>query len=195
MTACVKCGRELPRNAVLCIACGFHLEKGITLTPAKIAPANPFADSEVQEESDEEVDDSSESGLSNESGKPDNPYAPIHEGQQEEFITLDEKSAVLARRIVESAIPIYLSVLMMLCFMLPVLPVLFPYYLMRSVQWWHYHRTYPQLRSPNSLSPYAEIEVEFFSAGMKHIVAATCGLLAVLRKRTVKCVLTGVLSS
>lgn len=38
---CPKCGGELPADAVLCVGCGYHLQRGETLEEAHAAPPPP----------------------------------------------------------------------------------------------------------------------------------------------------------
>lgn len=149
MKSCPNCEAEYPQaDAVLCIQCGFHIGLGRRLQTDVVGSRD----------------------LSN-------PFAPpelLHEPSTE---VLSPEDAERARRIATTAFPIYLTALLSLCICWPSVVALLPLFLYRFAQWHSMRARFQQLRIPNSLSPYAEIELMFQSAGVRYVFSITCGIL------------------
>lgn len=165
METCEHCGGELESKAVLCVRCGYHRKLQKVMPRATVETSNY-----TQENSLEQTRDESE-----------NPFAaPVQQEQSRIESELDDVSAAQARIVADGALPVFVSLLLTPCVCLPVMPFLLPLYCYRLLRWWQMRSRYPQLRQPNSLSPYAEIEISFGEAGVRYMVSVVCGFVSIL---------------
>lgn len=155
-------------EAVLCVHCGYHR------IHEKVLPRATVETSEYTQDQERHAQKSTPLDL-------DNPFAPsVEQSANAAEFELDDSSAATAKVIADGAPPIYVSLLFTPCFCFPVMALLLPLYALRLLRWWQMRRQFPQLRQPNSLSPYAEIELSFSEAGLRYLVGVTCGLLSVV---------------
>jgi hypothetical protein len=150
---CPACAASLSPEAVLCIACGYHLKLKTYLathvereTSAAIAPRaadlNPYAAP------------AADLGL---------PISGIPE------FDLTETAAKRAKAIADEAEMVKWVILVSgICF-LPWI-IAFPWYLIRLLSWYRLHNEYAELRYPNAFSPHGNLPVHF-QAGWKWLVA------------------------
>ena len=177
-TQCPACGAHLSEDAVLCVVCGFHLIEGRRLPPGALEDSTEFSSANSSQHSFNTRPD----GAPEENGEPASPYSPVaeHHLQSGEDTPLDTATAEKARRLADGALPIYISLLLMLCTCLPVLPFLTPLYAFRLWQWRAMYQSHSQLRQPNSLSSHVETELRFQAAGVRYLVSVICGIVAIL---------------
>ena len=147
ISLCPECGASLARNAILCVACGFHLQLRHRLR-TEIMPQTMVPESEAAE-----LDP--------------NPYAPPRALQtdfERPYLELTEADANWVRAIVSDAeyVP-WLVVASLCCCALP-MPLLLPYYGYRLANWSKLDAKYAELHSPNSFSPHGQLAVEFQDA-------------------------------
>ncbi|QEG39438.1 hypothetical protein [Roseimaritima ulvae] len=168
-THCPVCEAALAADAVLCIECGYHLERGQRVRAETSATRR------------REALDA-------------NPYAPIADVEpidDRKQYRLDDQSAQRAKAIADDAFAFSTTLLLVLLFMCPFWVLAVPYAAVRFAMWCHMRRRYPELRQPNSLSPYADIAVRFdearnrylFAIGFPALVAALVGLLVAANSR------------
>lgn len=176
-SVCPECGVALPVEAVLCIDCGFHRTRGERLVRAPLpeVPVKSSANaSSVPTEAQATFPDANDAER--------NPFAPVAPShmQLSGDEPLTEAVAEKANRIAEGAFPIYLSLACVLCLCFPILPALLPLFVFRLFQWHQLYQRYRQLREPNSLSQFAEVEVRFQDAWLKYAVSVGLGILQLI---------------
>lgn len=147
-------------DAVLCVACGYHLKLGHHLATAtgpepeqhQAADDNPYA---------------SPQGAQN--------YRPRQPNGKAVF-DLTEYGAKRAKAIVADA-DMWLAVWVLSCICGPVWLFLFPWYLYRLYSWYDLHTTFEELRFPNSLSPHGDLAVKFNSAYWRLMTGVVIGAI------------------
>lgn len=155
---CPECGVSLPPNAVLCIACGYHLKLGYHLATATgddvpRPPAlhmNPYAAPTV-------ID----------------PPASPNRSSNPDF-DLTEKGAARAKAIVNEAGSVRL-LCGLACICAPVWVLMLPWFSYRLYCWHDLNSTYAELRNPNSFSQHGELAADFVNAKSKIIVGMVVG--------------------
>lgn len=154
--ACPICNSSLADDAVLCIQCGYHLQRKQRVHTETSATRRGVA-----------IDA--------------NPYTPtmdtdaIDERRQ---LPLDDQSAQRASSIANDAFAYSTTVILVFLFMCPVWIIVLPYAMIRFGMWCHMRRQYYELRHPNSLSPYADIAIRFDEARNRYLFAIGLPLLA-----------------
>lgn len=142
---CPSCRETLADNAVLCIACGYHLGLGKRLA----TEVEPVA--EVRLES--------------------NPYvAPAMEaersrptGNSNAVLDLDDSAARHAKAIADdAAYAITAPLVGIIC--APIALIALPWFGYRLIMWHSLFNKYEELRHPNSFSPHAEVATRFRDA-------------------------------
>jgi hypothetical protein len=154
---CPSCSAALKKNAVLCVACGYHLKHAVQLSTSV-------------EKRSEEITCLSEP-LGPEAKIDSNPYAPPQtiDDQHGRFadgeptLKLNERALRLAERIVSDA-ETHLPIMVALMCLGPLALVLFPWYGYRLYQWYTLNNTFIELREPNSLSPHVDLALRFQKA-------------------------------
>lgn len=150
---CPECKAPLAENAVLCIACGFHLLRGGFLSTAvERSPFSPFTD-------DQNAAPYANPAPPESSRPPDlNPYAspailsdfPGHLPLSDDLFVADltPRAAKRASAIVADAARVYWVILLSLCVCRIAWVLMFPWYGYRLYSWYELNRTYSELRNP-----------------------------------------------
>lgn len=167
---CPECGTEVQAGAKLCIDCGFHFERGEKISRGRLHKTPPI-------ESDERSDIVTTHGAGNEQVGT-NPYAPPETGQEETRLAWEITEADLPklRRVAGGAIPIFISVCMLPCICFPLSTLMLPLSTYRLLQWWQLYQQFENLRTPNSLSPEVELELQFQKAFWQYVVSILLGI-------------------
>lgn len=154
---CSSCGAALTDGAVLCVACGYHIQLDRHLatsvedhTPASPTPdANPYAS--PQSEAHSEL-----------AGEP--------EGELPPAIVKQAEAVVFAAETLRGA-------LLMVCCCAPLWYALLPYYGFQLWRWFQLNGNYQTLAEPNSFSPHGELAVRFQEARIRLIAGVIVGLI------------------
>jgi hypothetical protein len=154
---CPECGASLATNAILCVACGYHLKLGHRLQTQIVAQT-------TTEPETTEADP--------------NPYAPPRAMQSNSArlcLELTEADADWARVIVSDAeyMP-WLLVACLCCCAIPV-PFMLPYYAYRLSNWTKLDAKFAELHSPNSFSPHGQLASDFQDARIRLILGVIFG--------------------
>lgn len=163
---CPVCDADLAANAVLCIQCGYHLERRQQVRVETSATRRGNA-----------LDA--------------NPYAPTVDSESIDDRTqylLDDESVRRAGAIADSAFAYSTTVILVLMFMCPFWVFAWPYAIVRFGCWCYMRRKYRELRHLNSLSPHADVAIRFdearnrylFAIGFPLLVAAIVWLVVVV---------------
>ncbi|MCA9127169.1 MAG: hypothetical protein KDB22_08785 [Planctomycetales bacterium] len=157
---CPECQASLDDEAVLCIDCGYHWTLGRRLASPQPSLADPTI-------------------LSGDSFR--QPYALLPSlGSEEDLqLRLDEASARRARIIADGAPNIYVFLALLMCGFL-LAPFMAPWYAYRWLCWRDMYRRYPQLRNPNSLSEFVDVEMRFRQAGVRYAIGIFMGICVAL---------------
>lgn len=146
---CPSCAAPLPPAAVLCVACGYHLNLQRHLatavekeTPRQIDP-NPFAPSAVVEPTIEP--------------RPREPH----------IADLTEAGARRAKAIVDEADMVYYTIPFAWCCCQWVLPLMLPWYGWRLWSWHALNTQFYELRHPYGFSPHGELAGAFQDCKIK----------------------------
>lgn len=188
ITECPECKAPLAENAVLCLACGYHLQRGGFLsTVVERSPFAPFQDEELA---------TPPPSLQ----PPDlNPYAsPVALKEQpvevqyigESFVAdLTPQAAKRASAIVADAERLYWVLLFSVCLCGIAWLLMFPWYSYRLLSWYELNRNYCELRNPTPrLSDHYGLAQDFQAAKGRmwagFIIGAICfalrlGILAI----------------
>lgn len=142
---CPSCGASIDQDAVLCVACGYHLKLGQRLQtehgePPPLPSRNPYASPREEASETREV----KKGL---------PEFDLTEGAVKE-----------AENIVSDAKFVWVAGLLTLCFCQPLGPFLLPLYAYRLYQWNQLRNTFEELRYPNAFSPNGKLGGDFEEA-------------------------------
>lgn len=154
---CPACGALVAPNAVLCVACGYHLKSGhhlATVVEHEYDPApdeNPYA---------------SPMAANNE------PSLPA--GERPEF-DLTERGARRARAIVADANSVLLAIFLISCCCAPGWLIMLPWYAYRFIGWHQLNSQFEELRHPNSFSPNGQLAVGFQDAKLKLLIGVIVG--------------------
>lgn len=146
---CPSCRETLADNAVLCIACGYHLGLGKCLA----TEVEPIAEAHID---------------SNPYAAPAMAAVPLRNapGQLSEF-DLTESGARQAKAVVDDAGGVYLVILLSFCVCGIAWFVMLPWYAYRLWMWHSLYATFAELRRPSSLSPHAAITTKFPDAKLR----------------------------
>ena len=140
---CPSCGASIVPEAVLCVACGYHLKRGHHLATIvdglrdTTSDQNPYASSEIIE--------------SDRSREP-----PVFD--------LTDAGARRAKAVVSDAQFVVLTILLASCVCAPAWLVMLPWYSYRLFCWHGLNSQFAELRSPNAFSPHGELAVQFKDA-------------------------------
>lgn len=156
---CPACNAPLSPQAVLCIACGYHLklkthlathvESEPSAAPAPIS-GNPYAVTVVD-------------------------LARDRPPRQTPEFDLTERGAKSAKGLVADASMVYGVIALASCVCAPAWLVMLPWYAYRIYQWHLLNATYSELRHPNSFSAHGALAEEFQSARGKLYVGVVAG--------------------
>ena len=143
---CSSCGQPIAADAVLCVACGYHHQLGYHLGTVVEREAEPI---------DEQ-----------------NPYASPADaergGEQRARIKpefdLTDSGARRAEGVVSTAQSFGLLWLLAVCFCLPALAAILPWYGFRLYQWYRLNAEFAELRHPNAFSPHGDLPSKFQDA-------------------------------
>ncbi len=153
--SCPSCGNALAAGAVLCVACGYHLESDRFL--ATVAEPNPTATTDS------------------------NPYAsPVvteRSPNEPPVFDLTEAGVRRVKAVVSDAQMVFLVILLAWCLCAPIWLVMLPWYLYRLYCWYALNAQFAELRSPNSFSPHGELAAKFKGSRGRLLVGIVAGLL------------------
>ena len=143
---CPSCGVLLKPQAVLCIACGYHLLRGHHLATALDGQREATPD--------------------------DNPYASPaaaaangpEVSRDKSVFDLTESGARRVKAVVSDAQMVFFVSVIAWCFCAPALIVIFPWYAYRLYCWHRLHNEFAELRNPNGFSPHGELAAKFQDA-------------------------------
>lgn len=167
---CPECGREVQVTAKLCVDCGFHFEQGVKISRGRLDETPPSESVPSEDKSAESIGENRPAEI--------NPYAPPDSSLKEKGLArvVAESDLPKLRRIAGGAIPILISFLLLPCVCFPLSTLLLPLSVYRLLQWWQLYQEFENLRSPNSLSPHVELELQFQWAFWQYIVSILLGI-------------------
>jgi hypothetical protein len=154
---CPVCQAALPPQAVLCIACGYHLKlKTVLATHVDRAPAttvdpNPYAPPDIEA------------------------AAPAPRMGQPAVLDLDAAGAKRAEALVQEGSSVFVAIALASCVCSPAWVVMFPWYLYRLYGWYALNAEFVELRHPNSLSKYADVTTRFPGVRVRLIIGVVIG--------------------
>ncbi len=160
LRTCPECMASLASNAILCVACGYHLQLRRHLQ-TEIASQPTAPEPEATETNP-------------------NPYAPPRALQTiDERLNLEltEADANWARVVVSDAQYMPWLLLASLCCCSIPLPLMLPYYAYRLANWTKLDARFAELHSPNSFSPHGQLAAEFQDARFRLILGIVFGAI------------------
>ncbi len=160
LRTCPECMASLASNAILCVACGYHLQLRRHLQ-TEIASQPTAPEPEATETNP-------------------NPYAPPRALQTiDERLNLEltEADANWARVVVSDAQYMPWLLLASLCCCSIPLPLMLPYYAYRLANWTKLDAKFAELHSPNSFSPHGQLAAEFQDARFRLILGIVFGAI------------------
>jgi hypothetical protein len=156
--ACPSCNAPLASNAVLCVACGYHLklERHLATAVEKVMQRpidpNPYAPSESTHPQSE----------------PTHPREP-------HLADLTEAGARKAKAILEEADSVYWTIVFAWCCCAPAWIVMLPWYSWRLWSWYQLNAQFYELRHPYGFSPHGELAGAFQDCRFKLWVGVIAG--------------------
>jgi uncharacterized Zn finger protein (UPF0148 family) len=154
---CPSCGAVMASGAVLCIACGYHLQLQRFLATSsereqRHAPSDNPCAPPASDESDEQPRD--RPGLA---------------------FDLTEPAARRAEAVASAASSVAIVIAFVLCVCGPAWAFMLPWYGYRLLCWYRLNGEFAELRHPNSLSPHGELAVRFQDAWIRLVCAIAFG--------------------
>ncbi|HBE70165.1 MAG TPA: hypothetical protein DDW52_18610 [Planctomycetaceae bacterium] len=167
---CPECGHLLDSADQLCVECGFHLGLGKRFRRATV---------ELTDLQLGDLDFSESSGRGLPQRESENPFSVPLSRPERASECIQQGDAERVRAVVDGALPFYMTAVLAVCVCFPVLPFLAPLYAVRLIRWWSMRQRFENLRNPNSLSPFVDLELRFQSAGWQYCFSISVGILQI----------------